>query len=86
MRADDNLGRSVALSVNARTLVVGAAPGDDIGNTDRKGYVEVYCTGEDGWKRTPLGQTICGKVTDDRFGRSVDVTAEGNNIVIGSPG
>jgi len=76
----------VALSADAMTLVVGA-PSDDLSNanTDRKGYVEVYCTDEDGWKRTQLGQTIYGNV-GDRFGWSIDITAEGNNIILGSPG
>jgi hypothetical protein len=82
--ADDELGRSVALSANARTLVVGA-PGDyDI--TDRKGYVKVYRADDYDWKRTQLGQTIYGNATGDLFGWSIDITAEGNNIVLGSPG
>jgi len=82
--ADDELGRSVALSANARTLVVGA-PGDDFGNTNRKGYDEVFRTDKDGWKRTQLGQTIY-RNAGDRFGRSIDITAEGNNIVLDLPG
>ena len=76
----------MALSADAMTLVVGA-PSDDLSNanTDRKGYVEVYCTDKDGWKRTQLGQTIYG-IVGDRFGWSIDITAEGNNIILGSPG
>jgi len=73
----DELGRAVALSADARTLVVGA-PGDDY-NTDRKGYVKVYHDDEDREiHRKQLGQTIYGDATGDRFGRSVDITAEGN--------
>jgi hypothetical protein len=83
--ADDEFGRSVSLSADARTLVVGAPGG--IYNTDGKGYVKVYRADEYGEiHRKQLGLTIYGKVTGDRFGRSVDVTAEGNNIVLGSPG
>jgi hypothetical protein len=33
-----------------------------------------------------LGEIIYGDATGDLFGRSVDITAEGNAIVIGSPG
>ena len=80
--SDDTFGRSVSLSADARTLVVGA-PGD-IDNTNRKGYVKVYRAEEDGWKR--IGQTIYGDVTGDLFGWSLDVTAEGNIIVLGAPG
>ena len=80
--SDDTFGRSVSLSADARTLVVGA-PGD-IDNTNRKGYVKVYRAEEDGWKR--IGQTIYGDVTGDLFGWSLDVTAEGSIIVLGVPG
>jgi hypothetical protein len=80
--SDDELGQSVALSADARTLVVGA-PGDKY-NTDRKGYVKVYRAGEDGWKWN--GQTIYGNAIGELFGWSVDITAEGNIIVLGLPG
>jgi len=41
---------------------------------------------DDGGSRTQLGQTIYGNATGDRFGYSVDVTAQGNVILLGSPG
>ena len=82
--AKDYLGTSVALSADAKTLVVGAPGYYD--NTDREGYVKVYRTTDDGGNRTQLGQTIYGNATGDRFGLSVDVTAQGNVIVLGSPG
>jgi hypothetical protein len=79
------LGYSLALSTDANTLVAGA-PGL-LDNTDREGYVKVYrMTDDGGGTRTQLGQTIYGNATGDRFGKSVDVTPEGNVIVVGSPG
>ena len=75
----------MALSANARSLVVGAPGGYD--NTDRKGYVKVYRADDDGKiHRKQLGQTIYGSAIGDLFGWSVDITAEGNNIILGSPG
>ncbi len=74
----------MALSADAKTLVIGA-PGYNE-NTDREGYVKVYRMTDDGGNRTQLGQTIYGNATGDRFGRSVDVNAQGNVIVLGSPG
>ena len=71
---------SVALSADAKTLVVGAPGYYD--NTDREGYVKVYRTTDDGGSRTQLGQTIHGNATGDLFGWSVDVTAQGNVIVL----
>jgi hypothetical protein len=80
------LGTSVALSADAKTLVVGA-PGDYYDkNYDRVGYVKVYRMTDDGGNRTQLGQTIYGNATGDLLGLSVDVTAQGNVIVLGSPG
>ncbi len=80
--AEDNLGYSVALSADAKTLVAGAPYSDD-----REGYVKVYrMTDDGGGTRTQLGQTIYGNATRDGFGSFVDVTPEGNVIVVGSPG
>jgi hypothetical protein len=83
--AEYYLGTSVALSADAKTLVA-AAPGL-LDNTDREGYVKVYrMTDDGGGTRTQLGQTIYGNANGDWFGSSVDVTPEGNIIVVGSPG
>ena len=72
----------MALSADARTLVVGASGW----NVDSEGYVKVYCFSENGQNRVQLGQTIYGNANDDLLGWSVDVTAGGNSIVLGSPG
>jgi len=83
--SDDELGSPVALSADARTLVVGAPV--DMYNTDRKGYVKVYRADEDGKiHMKQLGQTIYGNAIGDLFGWSVDITAEGSIIVFGSSG
>jgi len=78
--AGDSLGTSVALSADAKTLVIGAPYSNDY-----TGYVKVYQMTDDGVNRTQLGQTIYGNSTGDRFGYSVDVTAQGNVIVLSSP-
>ncbi len=76
----------MALSADAKTLVVGA-PGDYYDkNYDRVGYVKVYRMTDDGGNRTQLGQTIYGNATGDLLGLSVDVTAQGNVILLSSPG
>ena len=75
----------MALSSDARTLVVGAPGHYD--NTVRKGYVKVYRAEEDSKiHMKQLGKTIYGNAIGDLFRWSVDITAEGNNIVLGSPG
>jgi photosystem II stability/assembly factor-like uncharacterized protein len=55
----------VALSADAKTLVVGA-PGDILYNTDRKGYVKLYHTANDDGSR--IGQTIYGNAIGDSGG------------------
>ncbi len=80
--AKDYLGYSLALSADANTLVAGAPYSNNY-----TGYVKVYrMTDDGGGTRTQLGQTIYGNATGDMFGKSVDVTPEGNVIVVGSPG
>jgi len=79
----DSLGYSVALSADAKTLVVGA-PGF-WGNSYREGHVKVYRSDEDSGNWTQLGQTIYGNATGDSFGCSVDISADGSTILLGSP-
>jgi hypothetical protein len=75
----DQLGSSVAMSKNSRTMVIGV-PGYD----DHTGCVEVYHPSRGNWTR--LGQTIYGNATKDEFGGSVDITTDGTTIIYGSPG
>ncbi|KAL3811919.1 hypothetical protein ACHAXA_002536 [Cyclostephanos tholiformis] len=80
----DVLGSSIAISDDASTIVIGA---QGIADDDSKtGYVKVYRTSDDSGSRVQLGQTIYGHATGDLTGFSVDITADGNAIVIGSPG
>jgi hypothetical protein len=81
---DDYFGTSVALSADAKTLVVGAPGFFD--NAELVGYVRVYYTDEDGGDRTQLGETIYGDAIKDQFGMSVDITADGRTLAVGSPG
>ncbi|MBM3429287.1 MAG: hypothetical protein FJX95_10945 [Bacteroidetes bacterium] len=77
----DLLGISVALSKNATTMVIGAYR-----NTSNTGYVQVYHKVDAGGNWSQLGPTIYGNGTDDFFGTSVDITADGTTIICGSQG
>jgi hypothetical protein len=77
----DELGSSLALSADAKTLVTGA-PHSNM----NMGYVKVYRTDDDGWNPMQLGQTIYGEAVDDYFGDSVDISRDGRTIAIGAPG
>ncbi len=71
----------MALSSDASTLAMGAPYYNN--NT---GYVKVYRADNDGGNRVQLSQTIYGDATDDYFGYSADITADGMTIICGSPG
>ncbi len=77
----DELGCSVAFSLDASTLAMGAP-----GYNNRTGYVKVYRTNDDGKNRVQLGENIYGNATNDNFGWYVDITADGMTIICGSLG
>jgi hypothetical protein len=52
----------------------------------KMGYVKAYRTVDDGGTWNELGKTIYGNSTEDMFGTSVDITADGTIIICGSPG
>jgi hypothetical protein len=81
---EDELGNSVAVSADVKTIVIGA-PGLNADDSKR-GYVKVFRISDDSGNRIQLGQTIYGDMTVDQFGQSVDITASGNTIITGSPG
>ena len=78
----DEFGRSVALSADASTLVIGASDYYLIGGGY---YVKVYRTDGDGGNWVQIGQTLSGNGTEDYFGYSVDISADGMTIICGSP-
>jgi hypothetical protein len=67
--SNDQLGSSLALSANAKTLVAGA-PNSNMNMV----YVKVYRMEDDGWNPMQLGQTIYGEAADNYFGSSVDIS------------
>jgi hypothetical protein len=79
--ADDKMGTSVALSTDANTIAAGAPYSNKL-----TGYVVVYQADEDGGKMMPLGKTIYGNAPDNQFGQSLDNSADGITLAVGSPG
>ena len=79
----DGFGRSAALSADASTLVIGASNYYFVGGGY---YVKVYRTDGDGGNWVQIGQTLSSNATEDYFGYSVDISADGMTIICGSPG
>jgi hypothetical protein len=78
------LGHSVSLSEIGSTIVIGALSH----MPDSTGfYVKVYCnTDSDGGNWVQIGQTFSGNATEDYFGYSVGISADGMTIICGYMG
>ncbi len=76
----DLSGHSVAISANGNIVAIGAIENDDGGN--RSGHVRVYENVDGTW--TQLGEDIAGEASDDRSGWSLDISADGHVVAIGS--
>ena len=77
----DQLGRSVALSGDGKTLAVGA-PGFWQKSDTRPGYVKVYHMNDGFWKQ--LGQAIKGESLGNQFGISVSLSDDGKTLAVGA--
>lgn len=75
---DDRLGTAVALSGDGTIIVVGA-PG-----VEGAGYVRVHELSEGGTSWDLVGQRLEGAVGGDRFGRSVDISEDGQTVAVGA--
>lgn len=74
----DDYGKSVAISSDGATVAAGAFQFSNKG----PGYVEVFQWNNYGY--TKVGQTIYGMNTGDMFGSSIDLSADGNTLIVGA--
>ena len=75
------LNATIALSDDGKRLVIGY-PYDSGGGT-RRGSVKVFeNTSNNTW--TQIGSTITGSSNEERLGSSVDISGDGNRIIIGA--
>ncbi len=80
--ADDFFGRSVSISADGTTAIVGAHKDDDSG--DDSGSVYIFTKSGDTWSETKL--TASDGAADDFFGRSVSISADGTTAIVGAYG
>ena len=81
--AGDAFGRSVSLSVDSSTFVVGAIFNNGINGSD-SGHVRVYKFNSTINAYAQLGLDIDGEAAGDIFGTSVSMSADGTTFVVGS--
>ena len=78
--AGDNFGRTVAMSSDGNTIVVGAFYND--GNGTDSGQVRVFDWNGSAWVKR--GSDIDGEAAGDNLGVSVAISADGNSIIAGA--
>jgi virulence-associated protein VapD len=81
---DDRFGGSVSVSADGNTLVVGAS-GNNVGANESQGSVYVYVRSDGVWKEQAKLLADDGE-TNDQFGGSVSISADGNIALIAADG
>lgn len=81
--ANDNFGRSVSISADGDTFVVGAPK--NAGNGVDAGHIRIYKFNASVNSYSQLGLDIDGEAAKDYFGNSVSISADGTTIVVGAP-
>jgi len=79
--AGDNFGIAVDLSDDGLTLAVGAPSHDGAGSL--VGQVRVFTFASNTWSQ--LGDDLDGESSNDQFGSSVALSANGRTVAIGAP-
>ena len=79
----DLFGRSVSMSADGSTFVVGATGNDGI-NGRGSGHVRVFEFNSTINTYTQLGLDIDGEAAADQFGASVSISADGTTFVVGA--
>lgn len=80
--ASDNFGRSVAISDDGSTAIVGSFL-DDVGANVDQGSVKIYIRSGNAWiEQQQLFGT--GGAAGDRFGFSVALSSDGNTAIVGA--
>jgi hypothetical protein len=78
-KAEDGLGTSVALSIDGRTLAVGA-------QSSGRGAVHVFQQGAAGWREQDVLVFGNGASTHERFGARLALSADGSTLAVGAAG
>ena len=78
--AEDISGYNVSLDSDGDRVAIGALQND--GNGSDAGHTRIYSWDGSSWSQ--LGSDIDGEPADDRFGRSVSLNSDGDQVAIGA--
>lgn len=76
----DFFGLCNAISADGRVVAIGAPFNSEV--ADGAGHVKVFQREGNEWFQ--MGETIKGENEDDNFGRRVDISEDGNTVIIGA--
>jgi len=82
--AGDLFGIAVSLSDDGSTVAVGAPYSNVEGTCGQAGQIRVYRYEETSSRWTSLGQVLNGRYPGDDFGRSLELSADGNSLCAAS--
>ena len=81
--SNDHFGTSISTSADGRTVAEGAPHNDD--NGEDSGHVILFTHSSTTNKWNPLGNILVGTTSDDIFGTSVSMSADGKTVAASSP-
>ena len=81
--SEDNFGYSVFIS-SLGTVVIGGAPGDDVGSNDDQGSARIFMKSGSSWNPSAT-LTAPEGTANDEFGKSVAVSGIGADVIVGAP-
>ena len=79
---EDRFGSALSISADGNIVAIGAALND--GNGSSAGHVRVYEYDGSSWNQ--IGSDIDGDDSNDRFGNTVSLSADGTSVAIGASG
>lgn len=82
-QADQQFGQSVALSKDGNMLAIGA-PYSSVNGLSQAGMVQIFQWNDETQLWSPFG-LLLGRNTDDQFGSSVALSADGNVLAVSEP-
>ena len=78
----ENFGKSLALSADGSTMIVGSHYGSLEGSAPYSGYVKVLDWDGDSWAQRGAG--LAGTNRNEYFGMDADISDDGNRIAVGA--
>ncbi|WP_299456032.1 T9SS type A sorting domain-containing protein [uncultured Microscilla sp.] len=81
---NENAGKTVAMSADGLTVVMGSPDYDQKGNDRGRVVVYAWSKGKNDWQQK--GKPIIGEARVDQAGRTLAISGNGTRLIVGAPG